>query len=177
MAMLCVTPAFAAHFDRYAKDAEIKAALCVLYNAGLHEVFDNLDEKSVHIAFYDLSLLSTDYQNHFALNTVDSFGNRYIFISVKFKYASPEELACLIAHESFHKSDIATLEEETVATAKEAEYWNKLKNPEKKYNQSKLLVRLNNIAELSAKSNKNKDFILEKICNSSFYRQQLAIVR
>lgn len=177
LAVLCTAPVLAAHFDRYTKDTEIKAALTVLHNAGADEVFDNLNENSVRIAFYDISMLSADYQNHFALNTVDSFGNRCIFINTKFKYASPEELACLIAHESFHKSNAATLEEETLATEKEAEYWNKLKNPEKKYNQSKLLARLNNLSELSSKSEQGKDYITEKICNSSFYRQQLAIAQ
>lgn len=177
MAVLCIAPAFAAQFDKYTKDTEIKAALTILFDIGADEVFNNLDENSVHIAFYDLSVLSADYQNHFAINTVDSFGNRYIFISTRFKGVSSEELACLIVHESFHKSEIATLEEETLATSKEAEYWSKLKKPYKRYNHSRLLARLDNLSELKIKTNSGKDFIMEKICNSSFYRQQLAIVR
>ena len=175
--VFCAAPVFAARYDRYTRDIEIKEALTALQNAEAGEVFDNLNEKSVHIAFYDLAMLSPDYQNHFAINTVDSFGNRYILINSRFKYTSPEELACLIAHESFHKSDTATLDEETLATKKEAEYWNKLRNPAKNYGNSKLFERLNTLAELNEKSNQNKDFIKEEICNNSFYKQQLAIVR
>jgi len=176
MALLCSTPVFASHFDNYTKDAEIKSALTLLYNAGAEEVFNNLDENSVKIAFYDLSLLSGSYADHFAINTVDSFGNRFIFINTKFKNASPEELACLIAHESFHKLSVATLDEENLATQKEAFYWNKLKNNNKAYTCSALLIRLNNLVSLKEASTIEEDLILNKISNSSFYRQQLAIV-
>ena len=175
MVLLSCAPVMAAHFDNYTRDAEIQSALSLLKNAGADEVFENLNENSVKIAFYDLSLLSGDYSRHFAINTVDSFGNRYIFINTKFRNVSTEELACLIAHESFHKLSVATVEEEALATNKEAFYWNKLKNKNKIYNQSELLTRLENLSDLRRASDIHHDFILEKISNSSFYRQQLAI--
>lgn len=177
MVLFCATPIFAAQFDNYTKDVEIKSALTLLKDNGADEVFDNLDENSVKISFYDLSMLAGSFANHFAINTVDSFGNRYIFINVKFKNASPEELACLIAHESFHKLSVATLEEETLATQKEAFYWSKLKNNHKSYDNSDLLSRLNNLVGLRKASTIENDLILNKISNSSFYRQQLAIAK
>ena len=177
MILFFAAPAMAINFDKYTKDTEIKTALNVLYNANAHEVFDNLDENTIHIAFYDLILLSPDYGRHFAVNTVDSLGNRFILINSKFKHASAEELACLIAHESFHKLNIATVDEEALATKKEAQYWDKLKISNKMYEHSELFKRLENLSKLNAETNMNNDYILEKICNNSFYRQQLAIAQ
>ena len=175
MVFLCITPAIAGHFDCYTNDTEVKSALELLENAGAKEVFRNLDQNAVKIMFYDLSQVSFSYMNHFAINSTDSFGNRFILINTKFKNASPEEIACLIAHESFHKSKVATLEEETLATTKEAKYWSLLKNPAKRYNQSALLARLDNLSNLERASDAGVDYIREKISNSSFYRNQLAI--
>ena len=175
MIVLCITPAVAGQFDCYTQDVEVKSALSVLDKAGAHEVFRNLDQNAVKIMFYDLSQVSFSYMNHFAINSVDSFGNRFILINTKYKNASPEEIACLIAHESFHKSKVATLEEETLATTKEAKYWSMLKNPEKVYRQSALLSRLDNLVALDNASDVGTEYIKAKISNSNFYRNQLAI--
>ncbi|MBO6271864.1 hypothetical protein J6O48_03685 [bacterium] len=175
MVLFCATPSFAAYIDNFTRDADIKPALIMLEKAGAQEVFDNLEENSVKISFYDLSQISYRYMNSFALNSVDSFGNRYILINSKFKNASPEEIACLIAHESFHKLKVATLEEETLATQKEAHYWGLLKNSHRNYTQSPLLSRLNRLVLLDAQSDNQKNYIRERISNSSFYKEQLAI--
>lgn len=177
MLLLCITPAFASYIDNFSNDTEIQGALAVLQRAGAEDVFNNLQENSVKIAFYDLSHISYDYMNHFAINTVDSFGNRYILINTKFKNASPEELACLIAHESCHKLAVATLEEETFATRTEAKYWDILKDKNKTYEASALLDRLNGLSALEKASTDDIDLIQDKILNHAFYIQQLAIVR
>ena len=44
-----------------------------------------------------------------------------------YKNAPTEQIACLIAHESFHTKRVADLEEETLATQKEAATWLRLK--------------------------------------------------
>ena len=175
LVLFCVAPAFAAYVDNFTRDVNIKPALILLEKAGAQEVFDNLEENSVKIAFYDLHQISYRYMNQFAINSVDSFGNRYILINSKFAKASPEEIACLIAHESFHKSSVATLEEETIATQKEAYYWNLLRDNEKSYTPSALLARLNNLVILDTASDTDRNLIKEKISKSNFYREQLAI--
>ncbi|MCR5266661.1 MAG: hypothetical protein K6E29_08750 [Cyanobacteria bacterium RUI128] len=173
--MLFCMPTFAAYVDNFSRDCDIKNALVLLENVGANEVFQNLEENSVKITFYDLSQVSYKYMNHFAINTIDSFGNRYILINTKYKKASPEELACIIAHESFHKLKVATLEEETLATQKEAMYWNLLKKHHKDYAPSALLTRLNSLVQLDKDSTANRNLIRERISNSEFYREQLAI--
>ena len=177
MAMLaiCSMPAFAGYVDTFTRDTHVKAALILLENVGAEEVFENLEENSVKITFYDLSQISYKYMNHFAINSVDNFGNRYILINTKYMNASPEEIACIIAHESFHKLKVATTDEETLATEKEAKYWALLKKAGKVYENSPLLARLNNLVELDNHSTETKNLIRERITTSAFYREQLAI--
>ena len=175
MVMLCSMPSFAAYVDNFSRDCDIKNALVLLERVGANEVFQNLEENGVKIVFYDLSQVSYSYMNHFAINTVDSFGNRYILVNSKYKNASPEEIACIIAHESFHKLKVATIEEETLATQKEAMYWSLLKKHNKEYAPSALLSRLDNLVQLDRDSNANNNLIRQRISNSSFYREQLAI--
>ena len=167
-------PAFAGYVDNFTRDSHIKEALVLLENNGAAEVFENLEENSVKIAFYDLSQISYGYMNHFAVNSVDTFGNRYILINTKYKNATPEELACIIAHESFHKLKVATYEEEYTATQKEAHYWGLLKDKNKTYVNSELLTRLENLSQLKLASTEKKNLIKEKINKSTFYKRQLA---
>ena len=167
-------PVLAGHLDNFTQDTTIKSALVLLENVGAREVFDNLQEISAKIEFYDLSAIAPNYANHFAINSVDSFGNRYILINTKYKNASPEEIACLIAHESCHKQAVATYEEEYTATKTEAYYWSRLKNRAKTYKNSALLSRLNNLSDLRSASTANSNLIERKINNSNFYRNQLA---
>ena len=175
MVMLCSMPSFAAYVDNFSRDCDIKNALVLLERVGANEVFQNLEENAVKITFYDLSQVSYKYMNHFAINTVDSFGNRYILINSKYRKATPEEIACVIAHESFHKLKVATLEEETLATQKEAMYWAMLRKTNKAYVPSALLSRLDRLVQLDRDSNSNNNLIRQRISNSSFYREQLAI--
>jgi hypothetical protein len=175
MVVLCSTSSLASHFDNYSKDVKIQDSLEVLKNANAIEVFDSLSQNGFKIVFYDLTQISYDYVNHFAINTIDSFGNRYILINSKYRNASPEEIACIIAHESCHVGAIATLDEETYATETEAHYWQILKNHNKTYNKSALLERLDNLVALKMASTRKNNLIENKIATSSFYMNQLAI--
>ena len=174
MVLLFNMPVFAGYVDNFTSDVRIKNALVMLENAGANEVFENLEENSVKIVFYDLSQIAYSYNRHFAVNSVDSFGNRYILIHSKYRNASPEELACIIAHESFHKLKVATYEEEYTATQKEAHYWGLLKDKNKTYVNSELLTRLENLFQLKLASTEQKNLIKEKINKSTFYKRQLA---
>ena len=172
--LLCTTSAFAWNVKNYSQDETIRASLRLLNNIGADEVFENLEENSVKIIFYDLSLINFSYSNHYAINSLDNWGDRYILINSKFKKSSVEEIACLIAHESFHKSSRPTLAEETLATQKEAYYWSILKIPGKIYSNTALARRLNNLVCLHNNSDESSDLIELKIKNSKFYQSQLA---
>ena len=89
-------------------------------------------KNAVKIKVYHLS-----YGNVYAANTYDSYGRRVILINSVYANAPVEQIACLIAHESCHVARKATLEEETIATSKEAACWAKLKKAGVAYPQTK----------------------------------------
>lgn len=167
--------AFSWNVRSFSKDDNIISALRLLENIGADEVFENLQENSVKIIFYDLTMINYKYRNVHAINSVDNWGERYILINSKYRNASKEELACLIVHESFHKSAKATMREETLATQKEAYYWSILKIPGKIYSKTALNLRLDNLLALQNESTDSYDLIEQKIHNSKFYQSQLAV--
>ena len=173
--LLCANVAYSWNVRSFSSDYDIQQALKLLAKAGADEVFENLQENSVKIIFYDLSLINFTYCNHHAINSIDNWGDRYILINSKYRRASKEELACLIAHESFHKGKRATLSEETLATRKEAYYWSKLRIPGKQYMATGLAERLDKLAYLYAESTDDNNLIEQRIRNNKFYQQQLAI--
>lgn len=159
----------------FSDDSKIREALMMLDDIGASEIFDNLQENSVKIIFYDLTQISFKYQNTFAINSTDNWGDRYILINSRYKNAPTEQIACLIAHESCHKGKVATLAEETTATRTEAKYWTVLKKRNVVYANTALTNRLNNLANLESVSTVDHDRIQERISNSSFYQSQLAV--
>lgn len=171
----CVSTACSWNVKRFSDDYDIRQALKLLDSIGADEVFENLQENSVKIIFYDLSLINFSYSNHHAINSVDNWGDRYILINSKYRRAYKEQIACLIAHESFHKGKVATMREETLATHKEAYYWSILKIPGKYYAETPLTNRLERLAMLYKRSNENEDLIAKRIQNNKFYQDQLAI--
>ena len=107
------------------------------------------------------------------LTVYDEFGRRVILINSMYKDAPVEQIACLVAHESYHTARKATLEEETLATSKEAECWVKLKKNGVFYPETKLTKRLDKIASLhNASIQDGNNYINERIANSSFYKAQ-----
>ena len=78
-------------------------------------------------------------------------------------------------HESCHTARVATLEEETTATSKEASCWCKLKKSGTTYPETKLTKRLNKIANLHIASADGNNYIGDKIASSSFYRNQFGM--
>ncbi|MGN1154439.1 MAG: hypothetical protein ACI4S3_10460 [Candidatus Gastranaerophilaceae bacterium] len=168
-------PSNAYNMVHFTNDFKISDALVLLEQNGATEIFDNLQENSVKILFYDLSMLSYSYRDHYAINGENSMGQRFILINTKYMKCSVEEIACLIAHESCHKAKVATLAEETLATQTEAKYWIKLKQANKIYKENDLYDRLNNLAYLYKNSTKAENKIQEKIANSEFYKAQLSV--
>ena len=168
---LTITQAFAYNLKSFTSDAKIMSAMQLLEQNGEYDVFANLKKNAVKVKFYHLSM-----NNVYAANAYDEFGRRVILINSMYKDAPVEQIACLIAHESYHTARKATLEEETKATSKEAACWAKFKRNGVTYPQTKLTKRLDNIAGLHIASIQDgNDYIEDKIASSSFYRSQLGL--
>ncbi len=168
---LTITQAFAYNLKSFTSDAKIMSAMQLLEQNGEYDVFANLKKNAVKVKFYHLSM-----NNVYAANAYDEFGRRVILINSMYKDAPVEQIACLIAHESYHTARKATLEEETKATSKEAACWAKLKRNGVTYPQTKLTKRLDNIAGLHIASIQDgNNYIEDKIASSSFYRSQLGL--
>ena len=165
---LTITQAFAYNLKSFTSDAKIMAAMQLLEQSGEYDVFANLQKNAVKVKFYHLSM-----SNVYAANAYDEFGRRVILINSIYKDAPVEQIACLIAHESFHTARKATLEEETIETSKEAACWAKLKRNGVSYPENKLTKRLDKIAGLHVASVRDgNNYIGDKIASSSFYRAQ-----
>lgn len=124
------------------------------------EVYDNLLETGMtNISFASLSKCV------FATKGIDSLGNPVIKISDKYQNSHPLALACLITHESYHKLNTPTLEEEILCTTREANLWRNY-NYGAVYEDDELTKRLNYLL-------KNIDSIPDIIRDSSFYKDKL----
>lgn len=167
--------AFAYNVKHFSNDEKIMEALNVLKTCGGVEVLDNLSEVGVRIQFCDLMMIDIEASKDFAISSLDSMGNRVILINTRYQNSPKEALACLIAHESFHKAKVATLAEEVKCTQKEAEYWHKLKNQVTNQTQNDLTERLNELERLYLASGQGQNRIEESIRQNEFYQEQLAI--
>ena len=167
-----ISQAFAYNLKDFSSDAKILSAMQLLEQSGDTEVFANLKKNAIKIKFYNLS----GYGNVYATNSYDNSGRRVILINSVYANAPVEQIACLIAHESMHVLRKPTLQEETIATQKEAATWVRLKNNSVTYPQNKLTKRLDNLAELQMASRADgTNYIQSKIASSSFYKSQFGI--
>ena len=171
---LTVGQAFAYRVTDFSNDAKIIAAMNVLERSGDNDVFRNLQRYGMRVKFSDLSMV-TNGQNAFAVNTYNEFGTKVIMINSMYRNAPAEQIACLIAHESYHTGYTADLEEETLATQKEASTWTRVKVASKVYPDSKLTRRLNSLARLYLASDANNNLVERKIASNGFYRNQLGL--
>ena len=167
------TQCFAYNLKDFSNDAKILSAMQLLEQSGDTDVFENLKRNAVKVKFYNLSTMSAG-QNVFAANTYNQYGRRVILINSIYKDAPAEQIACLIAHESYHTARKATLDEETRATTKEAQCSRRLQVASNTYPQTRLTKRLNRISNLEIASTENTNYIQDKIANSSFYKTQFS---
>ena len=172
---LGVNQAFAYRVTDFSSDAKIVEAVRVLEQAGETDVLRSLERRAVRIKFNNLSMVSYNSANAFAVSSTNEFGTKVIYINSIYRNAPAEQIACLIAHESCHTGYSATLAEETTATQKEAACWTKLKNASATYPQTKLTKRLDKIAGLYLASDSNTNYVQDKIASSSFYRTQFGL--
>lgn len=171
---LSIGQAFAYRVTDFSNDAKIVSAMRVLEQAGETDVFRNLQKHGMRVKFDDLTMIS-NAKNAYAVSTYNSYGTRVILINSIYRNAPAEQIACLIAHESFHTGYSANLEEETLATSKEAACWTRVKNPSKTYPDSRLTRRLDKISGLYLASDSNNNLVQQKIASNGFYRNQLGL--
>ena len=170
-----VNQAFAYRVTDFSTDAKIVAAMQILEQAGETDVLRSLERRAVRVKFSNLSMVSYNSANAFAVSTTNEFGTKVILINSIYRNAPAEQIACLIAHESCHTGYSATLAEETTATQKEAACWTRLKSASKVYPDSKLTRRLDKLSGLYLASSNNNNLVEQKIASSSFYRSQLGL--
>ncbi len=171
---LTLNQAFAYRASSFSSDAKIIAAIQLLEKSGDTDVLRNLQRYGMRVKFNDLTMVMNG-SNAFAVSTYNDFGTKVIMINSKYKNAPVEQIACLIAHESYHTGYSADLEEETMATEKEAACWKRLKSNTKSYPDNRLTRRLDKLAGLYTASSQDNNLVEQKIANNGFYRAQLGL--
>lgn len=172
---LTINQSFAFNAKQFSKDVKIIAAINLLDRSGESDVLRNLQRHGVRIKFSDLSMVSYNSSKCFAVSTFNEYGTRVILINNIYKNAPVEQIACLIAHESCHTGNFADLEEETIATQKEAACWTRLKSRNQSYPDSRLTRRLDRLSQMYLASDENNNYVEQKIANSGFYRNQYGL--
>ena len=172
LVLLSINQAFAYRASDFSSDSKIVAAINLLEQSGETDVLRNLKKNAVRVSFDDLSSYTYNASKTFAVSTYNKYGSRVIMINSIYKNAPVEQIACLVAHESMHVKRIADLEEETIATQKEAATWTRLKVASKTYPDTKLTRRLDKLSSMYLASNNGNNIIQSKIATSGFYRSQ-----
>ena len=121
--MLTLNQVFAYRASDFSSDAKIVAAINLLEQTGETDVLRNLQRFAMRVSFDDLTTVSYGSSKAYAVSTYNRYGTRVIMINSIYKDAPVEQIACLVAHESMHIKRVADLEEETIATQKEAATW------------------------------------------------------
>ena len=166
---------FAYRASDFSSDSKIISAITLLEQAGETDVLRNLQKHAIRVSFDDLSSYTFNSSKAFAISTYNRYGTRVIMINSIYKNAPVEQIACLVAHESMHVKRVADLEEETIATQKEAATWLRLKVATKAYPDSRLTRRLDKLSSMYLASNGENNIIQNKIASNGFYRSQLGI--
>ncbi len=173
--LLTLNQAFAYRASDFSNDTKIISAINLLEQAGETDVLRNLNRFAVRVSFDDLSSYTYNSSKAFAVSTYNQYGTRIIVINSIYRNAPVEQIACLIAHESFHTKRVADLEEETIATQKEAATWVRLKNTSKVYPDSRLTKRLDKLGGLYLASTNGNNLVQQKIASSGFYKNQFGL--
>lgn len=128
-------------YMRYSSDENIQAAVKLLDEYTLKILSDN----NIKIAWHQLGLIG---DKEVFVGKGKDFYNEYILLNSKYMSAPPEQLACLITHESCHRNTTANEQEEILALSLEGGTWKQLKQ-NKEYKETSLYKRLEALSELS----------------------------
>ena len=120
---------FALDYSKITTNAKITAALDKLNEINRRDVIailygNNNTKQPIRIMFRDLAVYG--YADCEALTVPTRNNGLIIYINSQHKGASPECIACLIAHESQHHTFTNTRQEELRAWVSETQAWNEL---------------------------------------------------
>ena len=166
---------FAYRASDFSSDSKIISAITLLEQAGETDVLRNLHKNAVRVSFDDLTSYTYNSSKAFAISTYNRYGTRVIMINSIYRNAPVEQIACLVAHESMHIKRVADLEEETIATQKEAATWVRLRVASKAYPDTRLTRRLDKLSGMYLASSSGNNIIQNKIASNGFYRTQLGM--
>ncbi|MBQ8848468.1 MAG: hypothetical protein IJ003_05940 [Candidatus Gastranaerophilales bacterium] len=149
--------AFALDYSKISTNTKITKALDSLYSINRRDVIAilygrNATKKPIRVMFRDLSVYG--FSDCEALTVKTKSNGLVIYISNEHRGASPECIACLIAHESQHHTFTNSKAEELRAWISESQAWNEFTKRNKALAMSNepLAKRENYIANLRAKS-------------------------
>ena len=167
--------AFAYRASDFSSDSKIISAITLLEQSGETDVLRNLKKHAIRVSFDDLSSYTYNSSKAYAISTYNQYGTRVIMINSIYRNAPVEQIACLVAHESMHVKRVADLEEETIATQKEAATWTRLKVASKSYPDTRLTRRLDKLSSMYLASSNGNNIIQNKIASNGFYRAHLGL--
>ena len=152
-----IQTANAVDYSTISTNAKIIAALDSLYDINRRDVIailkgNNATRKPIRVMFRDLAIFGLDEAE--ALTAKTKSGGLVIYIAAEHRGASPECIACLIAHESQHHTFTNSKAEELRAWISETQAWNEMTKRNRGLLDSKepLALRENYIAKLRAKN-------------------------
>lgn len=152
---------FALDYSKISTNAKITSALTALESINRKDVIsilngNNATHKPIRVMFRDLAVYG--YQDCEALTVKTKNNGLVIYISSEHRGASPECIACLIAHESQHHTFTNSKTEELRAWISESQAWNELvkKNRALASSNEPLAKRENYIAKIRNKGGVNE---------------------
>lgn len=124
-----IQASFALDYSRISTNEKIVAALNALDGINRRDVIailygHNATKKPIRIMFRDLAMYG--YKDCEALTLPTKNNGLVIYINAEHRGASPECIACLIAHESQHHTFTNSKQEELRAWISETQAWNEL---------------------------------------------------
>ena len=147
---------FAIDYSKISTNAKIVAALDSLYSINRKDVIailngNNATRKPIRVMFRDLAMFG--YEDAEAITAPTKNNGLVIYISSEHRGASPECIACLIAHEYQHHTFTNTKMEELRAWVSETQAWSEFvkRNQELAQSSEPLAKRENVIAKIRAK--------------------------
>ena len=148
--------AFALDYSKISTNAKITSALESLYSINRKDVIailngNNATRKPIRVMFRDLAMFG--YDDAEAITAPTKNNGLVIYISAEHRGASPECIACLIAHESQHHTFTNTKAEELRAWISETQAWTEFvkRNQSLATADEPLAKRENVIAKIRAK--------------------------
>ncbi|MBR1616569.1 hypothetical protein IJ670_00305 [bacterium] len=126
---LGIQSTFATDYSKISTNAKIVSALNKLEGINRRDVIsilngNNATKMPIRVMFRDLAVYG--HQDCEALTVPTRNGGLVIYINSEHKSASPECIACLLAHESQHHTFTNSRQEELRAWISETQAWNEL---------------------------------------------------